>query len=266
MNPIKVGIVGCGNIGSDLAQFVHAHEKCTLDSVCDVDAVAVQAIMDETKPNPPEYLDLTDLMKRVDLTVEAANKNVAGAVLNSPHLDAPGKKLVVMSTSALIDQSDRVRQLKQCQVFLPSGAIAGLDAIKAVADRIVSLTLTTTKPPQALSGAPYVVENNIDLEGFSAPTRIFAGGLQEVVRGFPKNVNVAATLFLASRFDGIRVEVVVHPTTTLNTHEIVCSGDFGTITARTENKPSPNPKTSFLAVLSAKRTIANIVERMHVGT
>jgi len=263
---LKVGIVGCGNIGLELTRFVHQHRAFALHAVSDVEPEPIRRLLIEIQPNQFETLDPADLVDAVDLIVETANKEVAGALLAHPRLDVPGKKFFLLSTSALLDNSDRVKQFKHCEVFLPSGAIAGLDAIKAVAERISSLTLTTTKPPAGLAGAPYVVETGIDLAGLSSARTIFSGGLADAVRGFPKNVNVAATLFVASGFEDLQVKVIADPAATSNKHEMVCEGDFGKITIRAENKPSANPKTSMLAILSAKRTLAGIVETLHAGT
>lgn len=263
---LKVGIVGCGNIGLELARFVHQHRAFTLQAVSDVEPEPIRRLLIEIQPARPEILDLAGLVDAVDLIVETANKEAAGAILAHPRLDMRGRKLFLLSTSALLENSDRVKHLKHCEVFLPSGAIAGLDGIKAVAEHISSLTLTTTKPPAGLAGAPYVVETGIDLAGLRSPTTIFSGGLAQAVRGFPKNVNVAATLFVASGFEDLQVKVVADPAATSNRHEVVCKGDFGTITVIAENKPSANPKTSLLAILSAKRTLGGIVETIHAGT
>ena len=263
---LKVGIVGCGGIGFELARFVHEHPAFTLRAVTDVEPERVRRLLTEIQPETCQTVDLSDLVDAVDIVVEAANKEAASSILVHQRLDIPGRKLFLLSTSALLENSDRIKQLEHCEVYLPSGAIAGLDAIKAVAGHITSLTLTTTKPPAGLAGAPYVLEIGIDLAGLPAATTIFSGGLAEAVRGFPKNVNVAATLFITSEFDDIRVNIVADPTATSNKHEVVCEGDFGTITIRAENKPSANPRTSLLAALSAKRTLVGVVEKIHAGT
>ena len=263
---LKIGIVGCGGIGLELARFVHQHPAFTLRAITDVEPEPVRRLLAELQPETCQAVELSNLVDAVDIVVEAANKDAAGSILMHQRLDVPGKKLFLLSTSALLEHSDRVKQLKHCEVYLPSGAIAGLDAIKAVAGHISALTLTTTKPPAGLAGAPYVLETGIDLAGLSAATTIFSGDLAEAVRGFPKNVNVAATLFITSGFDDIKVTVIADPAATSNQHEVVCEGDFGTITIRAENRPSANPRTSLLAALSAKRTLGGVVEKVHAGT
>ena len=84
------------------------------------------------------------------------------------------------------------------RLFVPSGAIAGLDALKAAAlGRIYDVTLTTRKPPESLSGAPYFDQHKIDLYGIKEPTLVYEGSALEACSLFPANVNVAASVSLA---------------------------------------------------------------------
>ena len=94
---------------------------------------------------------------------------------------------------------------------------------------------------------------------------IFDGSLKEAIDGFPKNINVAATLFLASKFKDIRVKIVADPNAKTNIHGISCEGDFGKISIKTDNLPSSNPKTSYLAVLSAMQELRNIENNVRIG-
>ncbi len=128
--------------------------------------------------------------------------------------------------------------------------------------------LTTTKNPEGLKGAPFVLENNIDLKSFPEKTLLFEGSAEAAIAAFPANVNVAASLSLA----GIgpketRVRVFVDPKASRNIHEISAEGDFGKLTCRVENVPSPdNPRTSFLAALSAIATLKKLTEPLQIGT
>ncbi len=80
-------------------------------------------------------------------------------------------------------------------------------------------------------------------------------------------MNVAATLYLASGEMNVEVRIVADPNITVNRHEISVEGDFGRFTTRVENVPSPkNPKTSYLAALSAIATLKSIVEPIKIGT
>jgi len=64
-----------------------------------------------------------------------------------------------------------------------------------------------------------------------------------------------------------RVKIFTSPKYKSNIHEIQVEGDFGKLVTRTENVPSPaNPKTSFLAPLSAIATLKNILDVVKIGT
>jgi len=154
-------------------------------------------------------------------------------------------------------------------VYLPSGAIAGLDALKAVKDELESVVLVTTKNPNSLKGAPFFDSSDIDPEKISEPTILFDGTAKEAVSLFPKNVNVSALLSLVGLGgDNTSVRVVADPNTDKNTHEINANGEFGNIKIIVENVPdSMNPKTSRLATLSAVELLRQIcTKEVQIGT
>ena len=179
-----------------------------------------------------------------------------------------------MSAGALLDEavyeiiSDACKELKKT-VYLPSGAISGLDAIKAVKDELDSVILTTTKHPNSLKDAPFFEKFKINLDDISEPSTIFEGTASEAVRLFPKNINVSALLSLVGlgSHETI-VKIIADPNTTKNTHTITSSGKFGRITTIVENIPDTNnPKTSRLAILSAIETLRSIcTDEIKIGT
>jgi aspartate dehydrogenase len=158
---------------------------------------------------------------------------------------------------------------KGSRIYIPTGAISGLDCVKAAkVAGIDSAMIITRKPPKGLAGAPYILENNIDLEAIEKETIIFEGTAKEAVSAFPKNINVAAALsFAGIGIERTRVRIMASKEYKRNSHEIVIEGVFGKMTAKTENLPSPqNPKTSYLAVLSAVATLEGILGNIKVGT
>jgi aspartate dehydrogenase len=178
-----------------------------------------------------------------------------------------------MSVGALADRDlfaevKRLANENRAKVYLPSGAISGLDGLKSARIGGLSrITLTTTKNPRGLQGAPFIQEKGIDLSALAGPTLIFQGSALDAVKAFPANVNVAATLFLAAGESDVQVNVVADPEIQINRHEILVEGDFGRISTRVENIPSPsNPKTSYLAALSAIATLRSIIEPVKIGT
>lgn len=262
---MKVGIIGCGFIGSEIANFIDNNKNFKLTAANDVDKIKSYELIKKLKYNKPKFMELSDLIEKCDLIIESAAKNAIKSILSNKNLDNKNKKLLVMSTGGLINNINLLKKIKRCEILLPSGAIAGLDAIKSISGKIKSLTLTTTKPLKGLQGAPYIAKNSIDLSGIKGKKVLFEGNLQEAVDGFPQNINVAATLFLASKFDKIRIKIVADSDTKFNTHEIEAIGDFGVISTKTQNLPSKNPKTSYIAVLSAIQAIKNLENNVKVG-
>jgi aspartate dehydrogenase len=269
---LRVGVVGCGAIGSIICRAldkdiegaelvgIHEHHIKNIESLC------------AELSSKPEMMKISEMVKEVDLVVESAAAiavpQAAIAALES------GCDVMIMSVGALVDGQllenlVNLARKHNCKIYLPSGAVAGIDGIKSAASApIHSVTLTTTKPPRGLVGAPYVVANKIDLDGFNGPEVIFDGTAIEAVKAFPANVNVAACISLAGiGVDKTRVKIVVDPGSTRNRHEIEVIGDFGRFTTEVENIPFPeNPRTSYLAALSAVATLKKIASPLQIGT
>ena len=152
-------------------------------------------------------------------------------------------------------------------MYLPSGAIAGLDGIKSAAvGQIVHVTHTTRKPPEGLEGAPYLVERGISLVGLRTEKEVFSGSAREACRGFPANVNVTAAVSLAGIGpDQTRVRILAVPGLTRNCHDIEVEGEFGRLLVHIENVPSENPKTGKLTALSIIRAVQDAVDPVRIG-
>ncbi|MBW2976768.1 DUF108 domain-containing protein [Candidatus Woesearchaeota archaeon] len=261
---MKAGIIGCGNMGTEIALFIDRETDIDLKFLCDVDDAQVAGLLKKLG-NGQIKCSMEELIENSDLVVESASKQAVREILKSENADKKGKKLLIMSTGGITDNMDLFCKIKNCGVYVPSGAIAGMDAIKAVAGEIKSLTLTTTKPVKGLRSSPYIIKSNIGINNLKNKKTIFEGNLEEAIDGFPQNINVAATLFLASRFENIKIKIIADPDAEVNMHEIICEGDFGKMKLKTENLPSKNPKTSWLAVLSAIQTLRDIKGNVRIG-
>ena len=267
----KIGLVGCGAIGSEIAKAIDQGKiSARLVAVCDHNPDTANELINTLKEKPVRA-NLEELVNSSDIVVEAASQRAVPAIARAT-LEM-GKSLLIMSVGALADMElyksiKKMASMHGSKVYLPSGAISGLDGLKSASiGNIRRVTLTTTKNPVGLEGAPYIREKKIDLMALKEPTLIFEGSAAEAVKAFPANVNVAATLCLAAREGEVRVKIIADPGINVNRHEIVAEGDFGRITTQVENVPSPkNPKTSYLAALSAIATLRSIVEPIKIGT
>ena len=274
MKKVKIGIVGCGSIGLYLAKSVEIRfkKRAVLTAVCDINKGRTERFLNKIK-SKPVACSLKELIKRCDFIVEAASIDVSGEVAKRALL--ANKSVLVMSVGGLLNVRNilNLTKNKKSNIYIPSGALVGLDGIKgAVCGRIDKVALTTRKPPSALEGAPYLIENNINISSIKEEIVVFEGTVEEAVRGFPKNINVAATLRLICDVGArcsvpLHVRIIAAPGLTTNIHEIEVEGDFGKLFTRTENIPSPdNPKTSFLAALSAVATLEGALDNVKIGT
>ena len=266
----SVGLIGCGAIGTNLALALESGgvANASIVALFDIMGKSAENLKSKLKSSPEVYSDFgTFLLSPADLIVEAASQD-AVRNLGKSIIEA-SKDLLVMSVGALADitlLSDLLKLVASkkglCRIYIPTGAIAGIDAIRSVRNYADSITLTTTKSPKALSGAPFLKTRKVGLENITTPTVIYEGSAAEAVRMFPANVNVAAVLALAGLgVDKTIVRIVVDPQSTTNRHEIVATGSFGDINITVNNVPTPgNPKTSFLAVLSALECLRSICD------
>jgi aspartate dehydrogenase len=154
-----------------------------------------------------------------------------------------------------------------CRLYLPSGAIAGLDGIKSASmGRIAHVTHTTRKPPAGLEGAPYLLDRKISLVGLEKEREVFSGSAREACRGFPANVNVTAAVSLAGVGpDQTRVRIIAVPGLARNCHDIDVEGEFGRLQVHIENVPSENPKTGKLTAMSIIRAVMDAVDTVRIG-
>jgi len=266
---LKVGIVGCGTIGSYLAKAINRQykNKIRLIGICDIDKNKTDRLQRSLKINIPAYR-LEVLIKKCDLVIEAAAGKISALIVKQAI--ASGTDVMVMSVGGLLGHLGLIdKARKKIRLYIPSGAIAGLDALKAARmGKINSVTLTTRKPLAGLSGADYIIKKKIDLGRIKKEKVIFKGTAQAAVCGFPKNINVAAILSLAGiGAKKTQVCIIASAITKRNTHTIEIEGNFGKIICCTENVPSAlNPKTSQLAVLSAIATLDGILDNARIGT
>jgi aspartate dehydrogenase len=262
-----VGIVGCGAIGRALlaaaqngklpvriAGITSRGEKSARDFLASLE-------------RPPPYLTLQELLGACDLIVEAAGGAIVLGLAEQAF--AAGKDLMVISVGALLDHPEILQKSRQsgCRLYIPSGAIAGLDGIKsASAGEITHVTITTRKPPHGLEGAPYLVQNRISLAGLSGEKEVFSGTARDACKGFPANVNVSAAVSLAGIGpDRTRIRIIAVPGLERNCHDIDVEGEFGRLHVHIENVPSENPKTGKLTALSIVRAVQDVVDPVRIG-
>jgi aspartate dehydrogenase len=269
---LKIGITGCGAIGSSLAKVITSEfsDKAQLIGLYDVDIEKAYKLANRLNNQKLAVLNLDDLINKADLIIEATKADAVFDIARKTILAS--RDIMIMSVGGIIEHYKELEVLaneKAVRIFIPSGAICGIDGLKALSHtKINKVTLTTKKPPQAFIGSPYLLKRKIRLDNIKEDTVLFEGNAISAVRAFPQNINVAATLSIAGIGpENTTVRIVASPNIDRNIHEIEIDSEAGKIITRTENVIHPdNPKTSYLAVLSAQATIREILDPIKIGT
>ena len=243
----KVGILGCGAIGSLIGRAVdEGIIKCDQLVLYDNNpekAIALQKSL-HVKSKIVENLKGM-IADDPDIIVEAASQQaVKEYLLQVLEADI---EVIVMSVGALLDM-----HVHSPRLHVPSGAVGGIDALRSAALAGISdITLTSRKNPQALKTDP------------NAETIVYDGDAEMAVRLFPKEMNVAATLALAAQPNKVKVRLISDPNVRRNIHEIRVVWSKGEMNFRLENDPHPdNPGTSALAAWSAIRLLKDLLGRI----
>ena len=254
---MRLGIIGCGAIGTDVA--------IAADAMSDIEKIYLFDILPDaskklcSKLKKASIQPVEDFLSEVDVVFEAASQQAVtqyGAIV----LEA-GKDIIIMSIGSLFDDSLRKKlettaRKHHRKIYLPSGAVCGIDGVLAASiEKLDSVTLVTTKPPASLGKT---VEER---------TVVFKGNARDAVKEFPKNINVAACLSLAGvGFDETKVEIVADPVETRINHKILAHGRFGRLRAEVENMPNPNnPQSSYMASLSAIATLRRVMDPLQIA-
>ncbi|MBQ9026860.1 MAG: aspartate dehydrogenase [Methanobrevibacter sp.] len=253
---MNVGIIGCGAIANIIAsRIVPEDNNIEIKYFFDKDIERAENLA--SFAGGVAVLDFDDMLNDVDLILECASPD--SVKLLAPKILEKGIDMIIMSIGAFMDKDFFTKALNiarenDAHIHLPSGAVVGLDGIKAVADfGLKEITLVTRKSPKSLG-------KDIDTEEV-----LFEGKASDAVKEFPLNINVAATISLACNRD-IDVKIIVDPNVDRNVHEITAKGDFGEFKTITMNHPcAANPKTSMLAAISAIKLLKSFDETISVG-
>ncbi|WP_414470481.1 aspartate dehydrogenase [Methanobacterium sp. ACI-7] len=254
---MKVGIIGCGAIANIMTNFA-VEGKLGIDLKYFYDRDIERAENLALQVDGTVILDIEDMLDKVDLVVEAASPQSVYEIV--PTILENGINVLIMSIGALMDlklkeRLENIAASKGAKIYAPSGAIVGLDGIKAASiGKIREASLVTRKPPKSLG---------IKADG---ETILYEGKASDAVKEFPTNINVAAALSLACGQD-VNVKIIADPSVDRNMHEVHVIGDSGEFKTITQNiRCSMNPKTSVLAAYSAIKLLKSLNENLIVGT
>lgn len=266
---LTVAIAGLGAIGYPVARRLD-------DGIDGLSLVAVSA-RDRARARarvagfatPPRVMPIEALAAAADVVVECAPAAVFRQVA-VPAIEAGRTFLPLSVGQLLLDRGliDLARE-RGARVIVPTGALVGLDAVRAAAEgTIESVTMVTRKPPRSLIGAPYLERRGIRLEGLTEPLKLFEGNAYEAAEGFPANINVGAALSLAGIGpERTRIEIWADPGIARNTHRIRVEADSTRFEMTIEGVPTAeNPATGRLTPLSVIAALRDLTSPLRIGT
>ncbi len=200
MRKVKLGIVGCGFLGTIVVDawrngLLEDYEivGCTSRSRESAELLAENAgcmactKLEELLALAPDYV--------VEAASPAVMKDITEKVLRN------GSNLIVLSIGAFAD-ADFYEKTKQVaretgtRVHLASGAIGGFDVLRTAAlMSSIQSSITTERGPASLKGTPFFTES---LMNDSEKSQVFFGSAKEAIALFPTRANVAVATALAT--------------------------------------------------------------------
>lgn len=266
---LRVALAGLGSVGQSIAKVLAAGgvPGIELTAVSAKNHLKARAFLDQYAPQV-QVVTLAELAAHADLVIECAPANLLPEIV-IPVLNA-GKQIMVLSVGGLLKHPELIDLARQQGpvMHIPTGALIGLDAMLAAAEGTIhSVRMVTRKPPKGLIGAPHLLEHNIQVEGLTAPLKVFEGNALAAAKGFPANLNVVVALALA----GIgpqrtMLEVWADPTIQRNVHSIEVDSDSARFSMMMENVPSENPKTSKIVGQSVIALLRKMRSGFRLGT
>ena len=267
---LKLGIAGLGAIGLAVARSVDAGAipGIELTAIAARDRDKARRAMAQFRA-APLLTDLPGLAEAADIVIECLPSALFAAVAE-PAI-AAGRIFMPLSVGALLDHMHLVDRAREtgARILVPTGALLGLDAVRAAAEgTITSVTIVTRKPPAGLAGAPLLVKLGLSVDDLREPLLVFKGSAREAIAGFPANVNVAVALSLAGIGpDRTLAEIWADPGVTRNTHTILLKSDSSDLAMTIENIPSEeNPRTGRITALSVLACLRRLTAPLVVGS
>lgn len=207
---MRVGFLGCGKIGSAMLSALMeegTHEAAFVQDPFIEKAGRGCPVTDEADET---LLALTDLVIE-SATADVLKKN-ADVILK--HCNLMVFSVTAFSDEAFFEHTKETAEKYGRTIYLPHGAILGLDGIADGRKVIKSVRIETTKNPKSLG--------RDDRER----TIVYEGSTRGACREYPRNVNVHAAVALAGLgFDETQSRIISDPAVHTNAHTITVDGE-----------------------------------------
>lgn len=261
---MKVGLIGCGEIGKNIAEALLNGE---------VPNVCLKGIVTHHKEETHGFLkehnfDLPilpekELLPQVDLIIESASASSLGKIaeMTLNH----NKDLVALSACGLLGKNELLTSWKKSNnnLYIPSAAIAGLDGVLASNEgKISSLKLIIKRPSNISQDQSFGDFRDVD-----TPTEVFCGTPIKGCRHFPGKVNISAALSLAGPGPkNTELKIIIDPEETKFEHRIIAKGEFGGMDCSLRFPLDQPTRTKRVMSLSTLALLRKKVSSIKIGT
>lgn len=206
----RIGLIGCGKIGHAILEHVKEYSNVEVVFIQDPSFKATEkdTFSVLTKECPASYA-------KADLIIECATADVLKCYASDALIAAP---LLTFSVTAFSDDAfcKQMRALSHNtghRIYIPHGAVLGLDGIFDGHHIWKSVKIVTTKNPKSLG------------RNDTRRTVLYAGPTRQACALFPRNINVHASIALAGiGFDRTESVIVADPAVETNAHHIYLDG------------------------------------------
>jgi aspartate dehydrogenase len=241
---LRVGLIGFGAIGSQVAAGIAAGVGGNVELV----GVLVRHRSRETAVAAisTDIADFLAMGPRV--VVETAGPAAFGAYAEA--ILETGASLISVSGSALLDVDLKARVEAIClqhgsRVYLPAGALAGLDTVAAAAlSDLGEVRLRILQPGPE-------------------PGIVFHGSAVEGAHRFPNGLNIAALIAMVAQRE-VQLDVIEVSADHDREIELTASGGFGDLSVRLRPRPHPD-RLSHIVALSLLASLRRLQQPIVLG-
>jgi len=230
----RIGIIGMGFVGRYVYDQILARPELGLDIAFvhnrtpeKLVGIAADHVLDDLN----QFEDC-----QADLIVELAHpaiSQVYGAAFLSK------TDYMILSVTAMADAATEASMLAACaahgtRLYIPHGALVGVDSLYEGRDKWQDVTITFRKNPKSIDFS----ESGLDPATITGETTLYDGPVRGLALKYPRNVNTMVTCALATiGLDRCRAVFIADPAYDFVAAEVIASGLNGSF-VKTEIRES----------------------------
>ena len=230
----RIGIIGFGFIGAGLYTHVRADPTLGMEIafVHNRSAARLNAVPVELRTDSLEGM----LARRADLIVEVAHPDFtrqhgARFLENADYLPV---SVSAFADAALLERLRSAAAQSGRRLYIPHGALVGLDTLAEYRDSWRAVAITFIKNPAHIDFS----ESGFDPATIRGETVVYDGPVRGIAARFPRNVNTMVTCAIATvGVDRCHARLIAIPHQLTGVLEVVAQGHDGSVVTLRREQP-----------------------------